>query len=84
MDKTISLQRGQVVKSKKGRDEGQVFVIIEIIDDNYLLLVNGKSRKLEKPKKKKVKHISIYEDIINLDVKDINDSYIRKMLKPYS
>lgn len=84
MDKTISLQRGQVVKSKKGRDEGQVFVIIEIIDDNYLLLVNGKSRKLEKPKKKKVKHISIYKDIINLNVKDINDSYIRKMLKPYS
>ncbi|WP_071028070.1 KOW domain-containing protein [Peptoniphilus raoultii] len=84
MDKTISLQRGQVVKSKKGRDEGQVFVIIEIIDDNYLLLVNGKSRKLEKPKKKKVKHISIYKDIVNLDVKDINDSYIRKMLKPYS
>lgn len=84
MDNTFSLLRGQVVRSKKGRDEGKVFVITEIIDDDFLLLVDGKLRKLDRPKKKKVKHLYIYKDVIDLDVKDVNDSYIRKKLLPYS
>lgn len=84
MDNTFSLLRGQVVRSKKGRDEGKVFVITEIIDDDFLFLVDGKLRKLDRPKKKKVKHLYIYKDVIDLDVKDLNDSYIRKKLLPYS
>lgn len=84
MDTTINLKVGQIVRSKKGRDVGRVFVITEIIDDDYLHLVDGKLRKLDRPKKKKVKHVSIYNDIVNLNVKDLNDSYIRKQLLPYS
>ena len=84
MDKTFSLLKGQVVRSKKGRDEGKVYIIMEIIDDDLLLLVDGKLRKLDRPKKKKVKHLYIYKDIIDLDLKDLSDSYIRKKLLPYS
>lgn len=84
MDNTFSLLRGQVVRSKKGRDEGKVFVITEIIDDDFLFIVDGKLRKLDRPKKKKVKHLYIYKDVIDLNVKDLNDSYIRKKLLPYS
>ena len=84
MDKTLSLLKGQVVRSKKGRDEGKVYIIMEIIDDDLLLLVDGKLRKLDRPKKKKVKHLYIYKDVIDLEVKDLNDSYIRKKLLPYS
>jgi len=47
---------GQVVISKAGRDKGDVFVVY-IIDEDYLYLVNGASRPLENPKKKKMKHI---------------------------
>ena len=82
MDNTFSLFKGQVVRSKRGRDEGKVFVVIDIIDNLYL--VDGKLRKLDRPKKKKVKHLYIYKDIIDLDIKDLNDSYIRKKLLPYS
>lgn len=84
MDNTLSLVNGQVVRSKKGRDEGKVFVITEIIDKDFLYLVDGKLRKLDRPKKKKVKHLYIYKDVIDLEVKDLNDSYIRKKLLPYS
>ena len=66
MDKTFSLLKGQVVRSKKGRDEGKVYIIMEIIDDDLLLLVDGKLRKLDRPKKKKVKHLYIYKDVICL------------------
>ena len=84
MDNTFSLFKGQVVRSKKGRDEGKVYIIFDIIDDDLLLLVDGKLRKLDRPKKKKVKHLYIYKDIIDLDLKDLSDSYIRKKLLPYS
>lgn len=84
MDKTFSLLKGQVVRSKKGRDEGKVYIIMEIIDDDLLLLVDGKLRKLDRPKKKKVKHLYIYKDVIDTEVSDFSDTYIRKKLLPYS
>ena len=84
MDKTFSLLKGQVVRSKKGRDEGKVYIIIDIIDDDLLLLVDGKLRKLDRPKKKKVKHLYIYKDVIDTEVSDFSDIYIRKKLLPYS
>lgn len=84
MDKTFSLLKGQVVRSKKGRDEGKVYIIMEIIDDDFLLLVDGKLRKLDRPKKKKVKHLYIYKDVIDTEVSDFSDIYIRKKLLPYS
>ncbi len=84
MDKTFSLLKGQVVRSQKGRDEGKVYIIIEIIDDDLLLLVDGKLRKLDRPKKKKVKHLYIYKDVIDTEVSDFSDIYIRKKLLPYS
>ena len=44
-----------VVISTAGRDAGELFYVIEA-DDLYLLLVNGKDRKLDNPKRKKRKH----------------------------
>jgi len=84
MDNTLGLLKGQIVRSKKGRDEGKVFVILDIIDKDYLFLVDGKLRKLDRPKKKKVKHLYIYNSFIDLETEDLNDSYIRKKLLPYS
>ena len=46
-----------VVRSLAGRDAGKLFYVIEA-DDLYLMLVNGKDRTMEKPKRKKRKHAS--------------------------
>ena len=45
-----------VVISTAGRDQGKLFYVIGT-DPVYLLLVNGKDRTLEKPKRKKRKHV---------------------------
>ena len=45
-----------VVKSTAGRDQGKLFYVIGT-DPVYLTLANGKDRTLEKPKRKKRKHI---------------------------
>ena len=44
-----------VVVSRAGRDQGEWFYVIDA-DDTHLLLVNGKDRPLDKPKRKKRKH----------------------------
>ena len=51
-DITIS----DVVVSTAGRDAGEWFYVIDA-DPVFLLLANGKDRTLEKPKRKKRKHV---------------------------
>ena len=46
-----------VVTSTAGRDQGSLFYVIGT-EGVYTLLANGKDRPLEKPKRKKVKHVS--------------------------
>ena len=89
MDTTTDLKIGQVVKSKAGRDKSRVFVIIDIIDDSFVLVVDGDLRKLSSPKKKKVKHLVIYntvlEEFANMlkSNEKINDATVRKLLEPF-
>ena len=45
-----------VVISIAGRDAGTLFYVLEA-DDTYLLLADGKGRTLDKPKRKKRKHV---------------------------
>ena len=45
-----------VVMSTAGRDQGKLFYVIGT-DPVYLTLANGKDRTLEKPKRKKRKHV---------------------------
>ena len=45
-----------VVMSMAGRDAGKLFYVIAS-DETHLTLANGKDRSLEKPKKKKRKHV---------------------------
>ena len=57
MDSAISeIQISDVVVSTAGRDAGQWFYVIDA-DPVFLLLANGKDRTLEKPKRKKRKHV---------------------------
>ena len=49
---------GSVVRSRAGRDTGRDFLVIGILDQEFVLLADGELRKAEKPKKKKVKHLA--------------------------
>jgi len=49
---------GDVVRSKNGRFKGEFFVVVAIERD-YAFLVNGKERKMDSPKKKKIKHLEL-------------------------
>lgn len=52
----MEIDKSSLVVSKAGRDQGQLFYVIDA-DEQYVYLADGKSRRLEKPKRKKRKHI---------------------------
>lgn len=52
----MEIDKSSLVVSKAGRDQGQLFYVIDA-DEQYVYLADGKSRRLEKPKHKKRKHI---------------------------
>ena len=50
---------GVVAVSKAGRDAGRSFVILPVVDDQYVLIADGELRKVQNPKRKKLRHLSI-------------------------
>ena len=90
MDSSNDLAVGQVVKSRAGRDKGRIFLILNVIDGENVLIVDGDLRKLDNPKQKKLKHLIIYNTVLpdlkyKLENKiKINNAYIRKLLEPFN
>lgn len=58
-------QTADLVVSVSGRDKGRVFMVTEVLDSNYVLIADGAYRKLEKPKKKKIKHLEQSEFVLH-------------------
>lgn len=77
---------GRVVLAKAGRDKGKLFVVVGQLDQEYVLIANGTNRSIDKPKKKKLKHVDIrpnYLDNIReklLKRQKVLDAEIRKSL----
>ena len=77
----MSMERfecGMLAKSKAGHDKGHVYVILNA-DETYVYLVDGIIRTLDKPKKKKKKHIQIIHE--RYDITGMDDVKIKRILK---
>lgn len=87
MIKDRKFELGRVVLAKAGRDKGKLFVIIDILDEDYVRIANGVNRTMEKPKMKKIKHLSetpFYLEGIRQKLKEgikIFDAELRKNLE---
>lgn len=64
-NKYIKFVPGQFCTSKQGRDKDKVYVIYEIVDEDYVLLVDGIYKNIKNPKKKNIKHLQIINDKID-------------------
>ena len=79
---------GALCISLAGHDKGEVFVIIGETGE-YVSLVNGVSRPLAKPKRKKKKHIQIMHDEEEWKRKSlieggrIRDEHVRSMIRSH-
>lgn len=85
----MEITLGQVAISKSGRDKGKTFIIWQIVDDTFVLIVDGDLRKVERPKKKRIKHLRCTEDIIEklneklTNNEKITNAEIRRSLVEY-
>ena len=52
----MDISKSDIVLSLAGRDKGKLFYVMDI-EENYVLIADGKGRKLENPKRKKLKHV---------------------------
>ena len=52
----MEIAKSNIVRSDAGRDKGKLFVVLAV-EGEYLLLADGKGRKVESPKRKKRRHV---------------------------
>lgn len=53
----MDIAKGSVVIAKAGRDKGKAFAVTDVLDSRTVLICDGKSRPLERPKRKNVIHL---------------------------
>ena len=52
----MDISKSDIIESLAGRDKGKFFYVIDT-EENFVLIADGKGRKLENPKRKKLKHV---------------------------
>ena len=65
MKREFKVETGRVVRSKAGRDEGKYFVVIALDGEEFALVADGDRRGVEKPKRKRLKHLFVTEETIS-------------------
>ena len=65
MRKERPIVPGRVVRSKAGRDEGRLFIVLSLDGEEFAYIADGDLRKVEKPKRKRVKHLYVTEELIS-------------------
>lgn len=84
----LPLEVGQFVRSKAGRDRGDVFLVLELLEGDQVMIVDGHRRPLDRPKKKKVKHLQACKrrvadfEAVKKDP-EFNDARVRALIKTY-
>ena len=53
----IPVEIGRVVISKCGRDQGRLFLVTGEIDQDFVMISDGDTRKMDRQKKKRRKHL---------------------------
>ena len=81
----MEIKVGSVVRSKAGRDKGDFFIVLAM-DGGYVYMANGNLRKVDQPKKKKLKHLQGTEQVSEFIINKLSqggkvtNSEVRKAL----
>jgi ribosomal protein L14E/L6E/L27E len=73
---------GCVVRSMAGRDKGRLFLAVGVAGEAHLLIADGDLRKVEKPKKKKLRHLNATATQCECPAIDkLRNSDVRKLIQ---
>ena len=71
---------GMLARSKAGHDKGHVYVIIKE-EEAYVYLADGSIRTIERPEKKKKKHVQMICE--KHELSEVDDVGIKRILKRF-
>ncbi len=79
-------EEGQLCESLQGRDKGNIYSVVQVLSDSFVLVVDGDRRKLRCPKRKNLKHLALIPENIKdygvgLPLKETDDCRIAYALK---
>ncbi len=76
----------RLAKSLRGHDKNEIYVVYREEND-FVYLINGKTKTIEKPKRKKQRHIQIIknlpEEIIEMVSQELTNETAKKIIKHY-
>lgn len=75
------IEQGCIVKSIAGRDQERYFMVLGLQND-FCLLADGKLRKLESPKRKRIKHVQKTNTVLDFSAIKTNHQ-LRKALAAF-
>ena len=73
----MDISKSDIIESLAGRDKGKFFYVIET-EENFVLIADGKTRKLANPKKKNPLHLQ--KTLSAIELTDITDKKLRTAL----
>ncbi|MBO4853777.1 MAG: KOW domain-containing RNA-binding protein [Oscillospiraceae bacterium] len=85
----MDIAKSDIVKAVAGRDAGSLFFVLATEGD-FLLLADGKKRRVENPKRKRRKHVTLVESGSGITAERIRggekvtNSELRKAIAAYS
>lgn len=85
----MEIVEGSIVRSIAGRDKGDLFIVLSR-DGEFAYLANGELRKVDRPKKKKLKHLQGSENVSEFirnklsTVGKVTNSEVRKALAEFN
>ncbi len=85
----MEIARANLVEATAGREKGKLYFVLDT-DGDYLLLADGKSRRVEAPKRKKRKHARFIADTgdrVAVKIREsekITNSELRKAIASYN
>ena len=75
----MEIQTGSVVYSKAGRDKTNKFLVLKV-EGEYAYIADGNLRKVDKLKKKKLKHLQKTNTVFENVSENLANSDVRKLL----
>ena len=88
----VDYKKGYFAKSLAGHDKGKLYIIIEEKNDSsdFVFLSDGELKPMDKPKKKRIKHIQVIKTVdegigtIIEKGQELRNEDIKRAIKTYS
>ena len=86
MKEPFSFGKGRIVQSTQGRDRGRYFLVLENLGGDLVMIADGLTHPLSRPKKKKTRHLHAKPIVVNLEMirpegGKVQDSDLRRALE---